>query len=305
VLTVPNHHAVGSVAVRPVLLTLPVQLTIAPNEAVTFAIAYQDEYVVVVEKRSGLVTQPGKGHEGDSLLNGLFAHHGSALQRLGKARDYGLVHRLDRETSGLLVIALTAEAYDGLRDQFANRLVKKFYWALTSKVPSGGAEASAKRARRAPSATGADGIEHAVDPDTEQIVGIINKPIAEVESKQQGGKKLARIAPPPIGRPSVTAYRVLQVARGGSIAALVECRPLTGRLHQVRLHMQAIHCPILGDGLYSPASIAGAAPRLALHSHRLGFTHPVTGKTIDVRSDYPKDLRPLLRRLGMDLPAMG
>ena len=97
--------------------------TIEPNERVTFAIAHADDDVLVVRKPPGVVTQPGVGHEHDTLLNGLFARYGSELQQLGNARDFGLVHRLDRETSGVLAVARTAKAYDGLRAAVANREV--------------------------------------------------------------------------------------------------------------------------------------------------------------------------------------
>jgi len=223
----------------------------------------------VVEKRAGLVTQPGLGHDDDALLNGIFALHGNRLQNLGKIRDFGLLHRLDRETSGLLVVGLSAKAYDGLRAQFENRMVRKFYWAICSRAPA-------------------------------QQVGLINKPIAEMEPRGAGDKKLARIMPPPRGKQSETAYRVLA---SNVAAALVECRPLSGRLHQVRVHMQAVGCDILGDGLYAPARFANAAPRLALHAHRLAFTHPITGEVVDARTDFPNDLRPVLRRLKLPLPA--
>jgi RluA family pseudouridine synthase len=183
-------------------------------------------------------------------------------------RDFGLLHRLDRETSGLLVVALSAKAYDQLRLDFEERKIRKFYWAVCNKAPN-------------------------------KDVGLVNKPIAEVEPKRPGDKKLAIIASPPRGRQSETAYRVL--AKNMS-AALVECRPMSGRLHQVRVHMEAIGCSILGDGLYAHPRIATAAPRLALHAHRLAFTHPITGEEVDARSDFPDDLRPLIRRLKLPLP---
>lgn len=252
-------------------------LSVTPNDAVTFGILYQDDDVVVVEKRAGLVTQPGKGHDDDALLNGLFARWGNQLQNLGAARDFGLLHRLDRETSGLLVMARTRAAYDGLRTQFEERTVKKFYWAITHKTPK--------------------------QPD-----GVIDRALAEVEPKAIGDKKLARIASvskgPRVGgtgtaKPAQTAYRVLAHS---DLAALVECRPLTGRLHQVRVHLESIGCAILGDGLYAPGAVAASAPRLALHAHRLVFTHPISGQTVDVRSPMPKDLRGVLRRMELSLP---
>ena len=241
-------------------------LSIEPSEHVTFKIRHEDADVLVVEKRAGLTTQPGKGHLTDTLLNGLFARHGPALQNLGKARDFGLLHRLDKETSGLLVVALTARAYDTLREAFEKREVRKFYWALCAKAPSKGA-------------------------------GVIDLPLVETTATKTG-QKLARISRS-AGKPSQTAYRVLQSSAN---AALIEARPLTGRLHQVRVHLDAIGSPILGDDFYAPRTVAAAAPRLALHAHRLVFTHPISGVAVDVSSPWPPDLRRTLTRFGLHRP---
>lgn len=241
------------------------QLSIAPNDRITFKVRFEDEDLLVVDKPARLVTQPGLGHESDTLLNGLFASHGAQLQNLGKSRDFGLLHRLDRQTSGLVLVALRARAYDALRDAFEARQVRKFYWAVTARAPS-------------------------------KPSGTIRRPILE-ETK---GKKLAKISP--AGKPALTAYRVLQQNQR---AALLDCRPVTGRLHQVRVHLMSIGCPILGDDFYAPRSIAGAAPRLALHAHRLVFQHPTKGGEIDVQSPWPRDLAPLLRRLGIEKPVDG
>lgn len=241
-------------------------LSISPNPNITFKIRHQDEDCLVVEKPPRLVTQPGRGHEDDTLLNGLFAHFGQQLQNLGKARDFGLLHRLDRQTSGLLLVGLKPRAYDALRKAFAAREIKKFYWAIASRAPN-------------------------------KPSGVIRRPILETEDD----KKLAKISS--AGKPALTAYRILQMAKGGEgRAALIECRPVTGRLHQVRIHLHSIGCPILGDELYAPKSKLFVSPRLALHAHRLIFKHPTTGETIDVQSPWPKDLGPLLKRLGFDRP---
>jgi 23S rRNA pseudouridine1911/1915/1917 synthase len=237
-------------------------LSILPNPRITFATVHEDDALIVVDKPPRLPTQPGKGHEDDTLLNGLFERFGTRLQNLGKARDFGLLHRLDKMASGLLVVALTPRAYDALRRAFEERAVSKFYWAVV------------KGPLARPS-------------------GVINKPIAE----HVGAMKTARISGN--GKPAVTAYRVLSEATG---AALVECRAVTGRLHQVRVHLASIHAPILGDEMYAPAPIKAASPRLALHSHRLVFNHPVSGEKMDLRTRWPKDLLPLLKRMGLSRP---
>jgi 23S rRNA pseudouridine1911/1915/1917 synthase len=242
-----------------------VNLSITPNADVPFTIRHQDEDLLVVDKPARIATQPGKGHEHDTLLNGLFTTFGPLLQNLGRTRDFGLLHRLDMQTSGLLIVGLRPRAYDALRAQFESREVKKFYWAVTMRAP------------KKPS-------------------GVIRRPIIE----ETEHKKTARISS--AGKPAVTAYRVLQVGTAAGHAALIECRPVTGRLHQVRVHLDSLGCPILGDDVYGPKSVMRAAARLALHAHRLVFKHPVSGESIDVRSPWPKDLTALLKRMGLSKP---
>lgn len=243
-------------------------LSVEPNERITFKIRHEDDDVLVVEKPPGTVSQPGKGHLTNSLLNGLFARYGQQLQNLGKARDFGMLHRLDKPTSGLLIVALRPRAYDALREAFAARNIRKFYWAVCRGSPN-------------------------------KPSGVIRRPILETTDEM----KTARISS--AGKPALTAYRVLETSMGCS---LIECRPVTGRLHQIRVHLDSIGSSILGDDLYGPAAMRHVSPRLALHAHRIAFTHPITGEPIDVRSPWPRDLRSLLRRLRMarpDLPATG
>lgn len=239
--------------------------SVEPNDAIGFRVAHEDADVAVVEKPARLATQPGKGHVNDTLLNGLFARWGARLQALGRSRDFGLLHRLDRDTSGLLAVALSARAYDALRSAFAGREVRKFYWAVTVRAPSKGS-------------------------------GVVRLPIAEVPPTRDR-PKLARIGRS--GKNAITAYRVLDVSPAG---ALVEARPVTGRLHQVRVHLNAIGCPILGDKFYAPDAVAAASGRLALHAHRLAFAHPVTGESVDIGTGWPGDLRRLLKRLRLRRP---
>jgi len=242
-------------------------LSIDPNERVTYKVRYEDADLLVVAKSAGIVTTPGKGHERDSLLNGLFHAYGPKLQNVGKDRDFGLLHRLDRTTSGLLIVALNTHVYDALREAFKAREIAKFYWAVTKQAP------------KTPK-------------------GVINKPILEYKGESAGDsrtKKLSRVSSS--GKPALTAYRTLATS---AVAALLECRAITGRLHQIRVHLDSIGCAILGDEMYGPASVRDASPRLALHAHRVNFTHPISGKKIDVRSPWPADLRSMLH--GMSLP---
>ncbi len=241
---------------------------IQPNARVSVRIAYEDDDILVVEKPSRVVTMPGIGHEHDSLLNGLFATHGSRLAQLGGDRSFGLLHRLDRETSGLVIVALRQQAYEHIYQQFKQRSIAKFYWALVHKPP---------RTDR----------------------GVIRLAIEEVSTRvdKYTTRKMARISRS--GKPALTAYRVLQK---NDLAALIEARPVTGRLHQVRVHLDAIGCAILGDEWYGPRAVADAAPRLALHAHRLRFVHPMTGQPVDVRSRWPGDLKRTIARVRLTRP---
>lgn len=239
-------------------------LSIEPNERVTFKVRYEDEHLLVVDKRARLATVPGKAHATDTLLNGLFAQYGPKLQNVGKQREFGMMHRLDKPTSGLVLVALSTESYDALAELFRNRELAKFYYAITRRAPS------------------------------KLPTGAINRPILE-EIKD---KKLARIANS--GKPALTAYKLVEQSPA---AALLECRAVTGRLHQVRVHLASIGCAILGDDLYANPTVADAASRLMLHAHRLVFTHPLTGQQVDVHSPVPRDFVATLKRVGLSKPS--
>ena len=241
---------------------------IQSNERVTFSIKYEDNDLLVVEKPTRVVTQPGVGHEHDTLLNGLFVKYGKQLQQLGQARDYGLVHRLDRETSGVMLVALTAQAYDGLRKQFEERKINKYYWALCHKAPR-------------------------------ESQGVIRRPILEQLKRKNRYTSIRKASISNAGKAAVTAYRVISESHK---AALIEARPVTGRLHQVRIHMDLIGSAVLGDKLYGPNIVKHASPRLALHAHRIVFTHPIKEERMDIRTKWPKDLRTTLNRLDVPRP---
>lgn len=244
------------------------QLSIQPNENITFKVLYEDEDLLVVSKPPRIVTQPGVGHDRNSLLNGLFVEYGPRLQNLGASRDYGLVHRLDGETSGVMAVALSIRAYEVLRQAFADRTVRKFYWAIVWTKPK-------------------------------QNEGVIRMPLAEEIARTGKYTKVKRAKVARSGKPALTAYRVLG---SSEVASLVECRPVTGRLHQIRMHMEAIGCPVLGDPLYGPIAPRQMSPRLALHAHRLAFVHPVSGEALDIRTPFPRDLKATLRKVRLERP---
>jgi 23S rRNA pseudouridine1911/1915/1917 synthase len=237
--------------------------SVEPNEQVPYELGHADEDLLVVDKPAGVVTQPGKKHELDSLLNGLFVHYGRALQNLGEARNWGLLHRLDKDTSGLVLVALRNKAYDQLRVQFESRRIGKTYWAIVIGHP-------------------------------QPAQGVIQKPIAEIA----GGRKKAVIKRE--GRQAITAYRVLQSA---AEVSLIEARPKTGRLHQIRVHLAAIGHPVLGETTYAGKVELPGVRRMCLHAAALSFVHPTTGRRLTIHSPWPQDLAKTLKRFGLSAPA--
>ena len=237
--------------------------SVEPNAGVRFEVRYVDEHLLVVDKPTGVVTQPGKKHARDSLLNGLFVDYGKSLQNLGEARSWGLLHRLDKATSGLVVVALRIPAYHHLRDQFEQRKVKKRYLAIVSGRPR-------------------------------MAQGVIQKPIAEIVGRTRK-KSVIKLN----GQQAVTAYRVLCSA--GDVS-LIEARPKTGRLHQVRVHLAALGHPVLGDSLYAGGIRGPSVPRLCLHAVELSFVHPDGSHRVTTEAPCPVDFGRTLRRLGIEIP---
>jgi 23S rRNA pseudouridine1911/1915/1917 synthase len=239
----------------------------APNPRVEFETVHLDPEVLIVAKPRGRVTLPGRGHERDSLLNGVFAVHGSALARLGARRDFGLLHRLDRATSGLVAFALTAAAYDSLREAFATRRVEKTYLTIVEGAPRahGTCRLRLRQLRR--------------------------------------GDLLISI-PDASGTDAVTHWQVLGRGRTRS---LLLCRIETGRLHQIRAHLAAIGHPVAGDTVYrlggppdTRASSSRAADRsLLLHAWRLRLPHP-SGGTLAAEARPPAALETAARQAGID-----
>lgn len=236
--------------------------SVPANPDIDFSVVLEDEEFIVVEKPARVVTQPGKKHEFDSLLNGLFTRFGKQLQNMGAARGWGLLHRLDKDTSGLVIVALRPNAYDAIRQQFVKRTIKKTYWAIVSGTPR-------------------------------PAQAVIQKPIAEIVGK----RKRAVIRQD--GKPAITAYRVLETVDNIS---LIESKPKTGRLHQIRVHMSDIGCPVLGENIYTGNQEFPNVVRLCLHAAELKFNHPSTNQKLVVRAGWPKDLRKTLRRFGLNEP---
>jgi 23S rRNA pseudouridine1911/1915/1917 synthase len=267
-----------------------IPLAVRPNPAVVVPVVHEDPDLIIVDKPAGVVTQPGKGHAGDALLNGVFAlregHMGKLLHNLGARRDFGLLHRLDKDTSGLLVIAKTPNAYDQLRRDFEERRIDKEYLALTAGVPQppqGVVQARLKEVQVA-NPEGHGTIKKVVISRQGQDAVTVYKTVASVASAGKGGRGTGRATP----------------------AALVELTIKTGRLHQIRAHMMFLNCQVLGDPLYMPTGECGFVlrdyprpPRLSLHASCLGFKHPATGKWVHYRAALPADLAGYAAKLGL------
>lgn len=245
---------------------MTVQLSVEPNADLRLDYAYADDHLVVVDKPAGVVTQPGRKHSRDTLLNAVFATHGRALQNIGKARDFGLVHRLDRPTSGLVVVGLDQDAYDHLRGQFAERTIRKTYLAWVRGAPQ--------------------------PPE-----GVVRAPIREV---RRGGRKRAVLGKGRGSKPAETRYRVLTRAKGLS---LVQCQPKTGRLHQIRVHLAERGSAVIGDREYGPGDDRSLGKfRIGLHAARLELIHPASGARVTIQSPVPADLRAFSQRHGLAIP---
>jgi tRNA pseudouridine32 synthase/23S rRNA pseudouridine746 synthase len=200
-----------------------------------FHCLFEDPHLLVLEKPSGLLSVPGRGPDKqDCLSKRVQAVYPEAL----------IVHRIDQDTSGLLLMALGIEAQRRLQRLFENRVVHKRYEAVVGGHPQGAA----------PDAEGWHLIEGNILLDWER------RPIHIVH---------------PDGKPSQSRWRLLQA---GASASLLELEPITGRTHQLRVHLQSIGHPILGDSLYAPPELLARAPRLLLHARDLAFTHPFTGE---------------------------
>ena len=256
-----------------VAVTLPAPEDAAPAaQAIALDIRFEDEHLIVVDKPAGMVVHPAPGNPEGTLVNALLAHCGPSLAGIGGVRRPGIVHRLDKDTSGLLVAAKTEAAHRALSHDFAQRRIERAYTAVVWGVPA---------------------------PPAGEIAGNIGRSAAN-------RKKMAVVAASR-GRPAVTRYRVERRFR--DVAAIVECRLLTGRTHQIRVHLAHIGHPLIGDPLYGSragralarageraAEIAGF-PRQALHARLLGFRHPATGEQLSFESPAPADMTGLLANL--------
>jgi 23S rRNA pseudouridine1911/1915/1917 synthase len=228
------------------------------DPSIAVVVRHEDDDVVVIAKPAGLVVHPGAGHPEGTLVNGLLARY-PEIADVGDPARPGIVHRLDRDTSGLLVVARSAAAYEGLVEMLAAHDVERRYDALVWGVPD------------APR-------------------GVIDAPIG------RSVRRPTRMSVREGGRGARTAYEVIGTFREPSVARL-ECRLETGRTHQIRVHLQAIGHPVVGDAAYGGQRRAVALDRPFLHAGGLAFAHPVSAEPITVEEPLPPELVELLDRL--------
>jgi 23S rRNA pseudouridine1911/1915/1917 synthase len=226
-------------------------------EDIPLTILYSDAHVIVVDKPSGLVVHPGTGNRRGTLVNALMFHYPEVIG-LGEEERSGIVHRLDADTSGVMVVARSAAAYDELKRQFKSREVKKIYLALVR------------------------GPMHKAEGTLDWPIGrhITDGHLISIKTRKP--------------RVAITDYRVRR--HYGSFT-LLEVHPHTGRTHQIRVHLTTAGHPVAGDKRYGGDTGKPKFPRLFLHAHVLGFRHPETGEWLEFRSPLPAELEQVLKTL--------
>jgi 23S rRNA pseudouridine1911/1915/1917 synthase len=266
----------GSARASPGVYRIDVPAPVAAEpepEAIPLKVLFEDEHLIVVDKPAGMAVHPAPGSERGTLVNALLAHCAGTLSGVGGVARPGIVHRLDKDTSGVMVAAKTDRAHAGLADLFARRDLERSYVALTRGAPSPPKGSVETRIGRSP----------------------------------HDRKKMAVLKTG--GRAAVTHYAVQRLFGPAErpYAARIACRLETGRTHQIRVHLAFKGCPCLGDPLYGsgrPALAVQAAieasglMRQALHAAVLGFVHPVTGEALRFETAPPEDMAELERRLG-------
>ncbi|MEZ5994950.1 MAG: RluA family pseudouridine synthase [Hyphomonadaceae bacterium] len=265
-------------------LILPPPAPAAPQpEHLALNIAYEDEHLIVIDKAAGMAMHPAPGSMRGTLVNALLAHCGDSLSGIGGVARPGIVHRIDKDTTGLVVVAKHDAAHQGLAALFAKRDLERVYYAVTRGAP-------AERSGR-----------------------IENRLVRSNEDRRK--YVVARNADSAAGKLAITDYWTVEsygqragAAAGRAAAALLECRLHTGRTHQIRAHLTHLGRPLVGDPLYGKqrafkaegphaeeaAAAVSAFPRQALHAAVLGFRHPVTGQELRFESPAPVDIADLL-----------
>ncbi|MCC6414871.1 MAG: RluA family pseudouridine synthase [Opitutaceae bacterium] len=241
--------------------TKPMDLTPAK---ITLDILYEDKHLLALNKASGMVVHPGAATGEDTLVHALLAHCQGGLSGIGGVERPGIVHRLDRETSGVIIVAKNDAAHRGLAEQFSERTLHKEYLALVTGRP-------------------------------ELLSGIIDRPIGRNPNHRH---KMAIVDEAKGGKHARTDWEVVEAF--GDLAALVRCTIHTGRTHQIRVHLKSLGHVLLGDVVYGwkpLPQLAKQPGRVMLHAEHLVVAHPVSGKTLDLRAPLPSDMQAMVTAL--------
>jgi len=254
VVTKPSHR-VSTGAIVELELPPPTRLDVEAVE-MPLDVLYEDADLIVVNKAAGMVVHPAPGHLNDTLVNALLAHVRD-LSGIGGVARPGIVHRLDKDTSGVIVVAKTDKAHEGLATQFAAHSIEREYEALAVRLSGIGLE----------------------DEGT----------IETLHGRHPTDRK--RFSSVSTGKRAVTHYRVVHRYSGGALRVL--CRLETGRTHQIRVHLAERGCPLIGDQVYGGRTMKSVRliRRQALHARMLGFEHPRTGARLQFEGDVPDDFR--------------
>ena len=250
-----NHRLTGAETVS-VALPDPAPIEAAPED-IPLDVVYEDDDVIVVNKPKGLVVHPAPGHPDGTLVNALLHHCGDSLSGIGGALRPGIVHRIDRDTSGLLIAAKNDFAHQRLSAQLQDHTLSRVYRCI-------------------------------VVGNLREDAGTVDAPIGRCPADR---KKMAVVAG---GRPAVTHWTVLERLPGHTY---VECRLETGRTHQIRVHMASIGHPILGDTVYGSKKPVPGLQGQCLHAVGLRFLHPRTGEAVELWCELPEEFQAQLRRL--------
>lgn len=268
-------------------LSLPPPEPAAPlPEVIPLNVVFEDEHLIVVDKASGMAMHPAPGSMRGTMVNALLAHCGASLSGIGGVARPGIVHRIDKDTTGLVVVAKHDAAHTGLAKLFAKHDLERVYYAVTRGAPKDRSARIENRLVR----SSEDRRKYVVarNPETEAGKNAITDYWTVENFGQQSGASVGRAA-----------------------AALLECRLHTGRTHQIRAHLTHLGCPLIGDPLYGKqrafkaeglhadeaAAAVAAFPRQALHAAVLGFKHPITGVELRFESELPDDMNALLEIL--------
>jgi 23S rRNA pseudouridine1911/1915/1917 synthase len=260
-------------------------------EEIPLTVVYEDGELIVIDKQAGMVVHPAPGSGSGTLVNALLHHAGDTLSGIGGEKRPGIVHRIDKDTSGLLVVAKSDRAHHALARQFEKHTAERHYLALCYGAPSE-----------------ADPRLHGVKGTSFETGGVLKITTQLARHKTDRQRQAVLFTG---GRHAITRVKVLETFGTPPGAALVECRLETGRTHQIRVHMAHVGHSLIGDPVYGgrrklSEKTMGAAgveatarfPRQALHAASLGFVHPVTEEWLRFEAPLPPDMAELLKALG-------